>query len=384
MRLILLLLISAVCIHSSAQNNSGGIVFTLGKDTTLVGNYQMQGNVFYIHAVSFTPSLNVHQWRGRFFDNGEMEMAEGLNTKPVGGKEAEIVFTYKMHSTADSTYIEQKRGENITKQQYKPRTMITNSIGGQSMIYLLPMLANYAPSKIGDSVLSTHIVLNGARPFVIKKQTRNQLIMGSTAMGYFRVNLDNKGKTANIDATGTSWNVKGQLVPLLNIDSVISARQLVEAGRPPAGAINKLDSVQTVINGVLLKIKYSRPSVRGRNIYGEVVPWNRFWRTGANAATRITVTKPVYFGDKELPAGDYSIWTMPSQTGWKIMFNKQANIWGTEYNPEHDVLVIPLQTTSLKVPVELFTFFIDERGDDGEISFEWEKLKGSLRFRTSR
>ena len=313
-----------------AQNQkSGGLIYTLGKDTTMIGNYYLNKNDFYVHMVSLTPSLNVQQMRGRFYPNGEIEFAEGVNTKPVEGKEAQVVASYKLYTKDDSTYIEVKRGENITKQQYKARTMISNSVGGASIVFLLPVMIHYAPAKTGDSLLSTHIVLNTAKPFIVKRVSPRRLVMGSTVMGFFKVNLDAKGGLDNIDAIGTSWNVRGSSVKALNMDSVIRTHLAKEATVPPIGSISKLDSIQTIVNGVNLKIRYSRPSTRGRVIFGEVVPWNRFWRTGANAATKFTIDKPIYFDGKELPAGEYSIWTMPSPSGWKMMINQEANIWGT-------------------------------------------------------
>jgi hypothetical protein len=359
---------------------NGGLIYTLGKDTTLIGNYYLEKDVFMVHVVSLTPSLNVQQMRGKLFPNGEIEFAEGYNYKPVEGKEKEVLSSYRMYTKGDSSFIEVKRGDNVSKQQYKARTMISNSVGGQSIVFLLPLMINYAPSKTGDSLMSFHIVLNAARPFIIKRASPKQLIMGSTVMGFFKINLNEKGTLADVDAIGTSWNIKGSPVALLNMDSVVASNLAKEKATRVFGSISKLDSVQTTVSGVNLKIRYSRPSARGRVIFGEVVPWNRFWRTGANAATKLTIDKPIYFDGKELAAGEYSVWTMPSPSGWKIMFNKEANTWGTEYKPEHDVLVVPVQTTKLNAPVEVLTFDITEDGKGGIISVSWELTKASVRF----
>jgi Protein of unknown function (DUF2911) len=109
---------------------------------------------------------------------------------------------------------------------------------------------------------------------------------------------------------------------------------------------------------------------------------DRFWRAGADAATKICLDHPLLFNGKELPAGEYSIFTMPAQNGWTIMFNKDADIWGTEYNPDHDALRVPMSAERLPVPVELLTIDVLPTGDGGAIEISWDTWKAAVRFTT--
>jgi hypothetical protein len=242
------------------------------------------------------------------------------------------------------------------------------------------------PAKPGDSMTSNHIVFNSARPFTIKRLAANQLLAGSKVMGMFTLYLDNKGELQSVDGIGTSWNIKGVVTSSLNMDSAIVANVLKDRLHPHVAITNKLDSTQTTIGTANIKIRYSRPTLRGRVIFGAVVPWDRFWRTGADAATKLTLSQPLFFNGKELPAGDYSIFTVPYQNekGWTIMFNKDAEIWGTEYNPDHDVMRIPLTTKRLTTPVELLTIDItpskDRSGNGGTIDISWDTWKASVPF----
>jgi Protein of unknown function (DUF2911) len=182
---------------------------------------------------------------------------------------------------------------------------------------------------------------------------------------------------------GSSYNVKATIVPHLNLDSIILLYARREEQFGPFGWPNKSDSVVTVIGNTSIIINYSRPSMRGRVIFGEVVPWNRFWRTGANQATKITINHPLNFNGKILPAGEYSIFTMPSQAGWTMMFNREANIWGTDYNPAHDVLQVPMQVEHLGEPVELMKIEVVPTAKGGAINIIWERIKASAQFTTS-
>jgi hypothetical protein len=87
------------------------------------------------------------------------------------------------------------------------------------------------------------------------------------------------------------------------------------------------------------------------------------------------------FGDKELPAGTYSIWTLPSEKGWTMMFNSQANIWGAEYNPSFDVLRVPMQTEQLAELVEELTIQVKPIREGGMMNVLWEKTKASVSFK---
>jgi hypothetical protein len=130
----------------------------------------------------------------------------------------------------------------------------------------------------------------------------------------------------------------------------------------------------------VIKIRYSRPAVRGRVIFGEIVPYDRFWRTGADAATKLTLSQAIYFNGKELPAGEYSIFTLPSKNGWTIMFNKESDIWGTEYKAENDVLRVPMSTAALPESVEWLTIAVVPAGKGGRIEVSWDNLRASVAF----
>lgn len=381
--LTLFLSLSLLMQAQKQKKDNGYLIYTLGKDTTAIGNYQLNGNVFIMTIVVRTPSTNVHKLKGTFFPNGELQYAEGYNYKPLPGEDSQFIQSYKLYYERDSTFIEQKGRTNvITYQKYPAKAMLANSIGVYPILFLPALIANYITIKKRDSILSHHIAVGKARTFTIKRINKQKLSMGSSAMGTFTLLFDPKGKLQFVDGVGSSWNLLGKAIPYLNMDSVIAANVSREQTSVPVGVINKLDSVQTTINSTATKIRYSRPSMRGRVIFGEVVQWNRFWRTGANSATKITINQPLYFDGQELPAGEYSIFTMPTQNGWTMMFNKEANIWGTDYNPEFDILRIPMKVEPLKEPVELMTIDVVTTGKGGLINVIWEKLKASVSFTT--
>ena len=141
------------------------------------------------------------------------------------------------------------------------------------------------------------------------------------------------------------------------------------------------DTVEAVIGGAKMEVSYNRPSMRSRKVFGNIVPYGRFWRTGANQATTLSISKAIYFGTRKLPAGKYSVFTLPtSGSEWIMMLNSEVDIWGTDYDPTKDVLRVPMKVSKLESPVEKMTIELRELAKAGEILVSWENTQASASF----
>ncbi|MGC4104232.1 DUF2911 domain-containing protein [Ferruginibacter sp.] len=124
-----------------------------------------------------------------------------------------------------------------------------------------------------------------------------------------------------------------------------------------------------------IELTYSRPNANGRKIYGTLVPYNKLWRTGANAATRIVFTDAVELAGKKIDSGTYALYTIPGLDTWEIILNKGINNWGIEgYKETDDVLRIRVQPAKTKNSVETFTFqFVNIKPQSCELQIVWAK-----------
>lgn len=367
----------------SEHQDSGYLIYTLAKDTTSIVHYRLTGDDFTITFVDRTylnvTNFNVTKLKGRFFPNGDLQYMEGYKYQPVMGNDSILLETFNLYVKGDSTYSEQKSGGKITEQKYAGRVMVSY----YPYIYLPVLLANYVPQNVGDSIVGNSFS-DVPDKFVVKRISDRIITANSRYMGLFTLFLNERGKVDSIDAIGSSYNVRGTVVKYLNLDSMIHQFVIREQQIGPVGYANKRDSVQTIIGHCAININYSRPSMRGRVIFGEVVPWNRIWRTGANHATKLTVSHPLNFDGKILPAGEYSIFTRPSQNGWTMMINKEATIWGTDYNAAQDILRVPMQVEQLREPVEVMTIEVVPNSKGGAIHVIWERIKASVNFTESQ
>ncbi|WP_020528514.1 DUF2911 domain-containing protein [Flexithrix dorotheae] len=131
-------------------------------------------------------------------------------------------------------------------------------------------------------------------------------------------------------------------------------------------------SVSETINGVTVKIDYHAPSVKGRDIWGSLVPYNEVWRTGANEATTFEIDQPVLVNGENLPAGKYALFTIPGESKWEVIFNKNWDQWGNnDYDKAEDQLRITVVPKSENGLTEQMGF---EMAKDGTVSFKWEAI----------
>lgn len=143
---------------------------------------------------------------------------------------------------------------------------------------------------------------------------------------------------------------------------------------PPAKA-------EATIGGKKISIAYSTPSMRGRKIIGELVPYDKVWRTGANDATTLVTEADLQFGELRVPKGTYTLYTLPGQAEWKLIVNKQTGQWGTEYSEGQDLGRVTMQVKQVSASAEKFAINLEPAGNKGGLlKMTWENTEASVPF----
>jgi len=131
-----------------------------------------------------------------------------------------------------------------------------------------------------------------------------------------------------------------------------------------------------------VKITFGQPQKKGREIFGALVPFGQLWRTGANEATEITLTKDLYVNGIILKPGTYSLFTIPDKIKWTIIINSELGLWGSyNYNQKLDVMRFDVPVQNLDEVYEAFTIKIDQNNDKAELSMIWDRTKISIPIR---
>jgi hypothetical protein len=141
----------------------------------------------------------------------------------------------------------------------------------------------------------------------------------------------------------------------------------------------------TFADGKTITIDYSRPSVNDpkthqpRNIFGGLVPYGKVWRTGANDATTFVTTADLMVDGKHVPAGNYTLYSIPEADKWTLIINKQTGQWGTVYKEDQDLVRIPMKVGKTSAPVEQFTIDLKQTGPKAAtLSLAWADTQASV------
>jgi hypothetical protein len=146
--------------------------------------------------------------------------------------------------------------------------------------------------------------------------------------------------------------------------------------------VSPLNMARTVFKDTYLKVTYSQPAKNGRVIFGELVPYGKIWRTGANEATEITITKDIYLQGTLIKPGTYSLFTIPQPIKWTIILNAEVGLWGDyNYNERKDVVRFDAPVTTNDKTFERFTIDFVQKNDSAELLLMWDNVKVSIPIR---
>lgn len=169
---------------------------------------------------------------------------------------------------------------------------------------------------------------------------------------------------------------------------VAQAQDTVEVVPPPrSGSLERspLALAATWIGDTYVKIVYGSPRKRGREIFGALVPYGEVWRTGANEATEITTTGDLNFGEHRLPAGTYSLFTIPYPDRWTIIVNRALGQWGAyEYNADLDLFRFDVPVRQTDKLYEGFTITFEQEGDSTFLYLRWDRTEVRIPVATAR
>jgi len=140
------------------------------------------------------------------------------------------------------------------------------------------------------------------------------------------------------------------------------------------------ESVSATVAGAAISMTYGRPYMRGRRIFGALVPYGRVWGPGADEATVLESSRDLQFGALKVPAGPHTIWLLPTADVWTLIISKEASGFHTRYHPAEDLGRIELRRSALTRPVDQLTFAIRDVRPGGVLAMMWETTEVSVPF----
>jgi len=361
-----------------AVQDSGGFVVRLGNDTLSLEQYRRTATQLRGEFVIRAPR-SVHRiYTADLNPDGSIRRIEVISHN-IGGGPGPAETKGTLEFVGDSAIITNPRGDSaVTTRVAVPRGTTPYALH----IYgLVEQIGRQARATGRDSVaLSAVTSSNQTSGGYVKKRGGDTLVFNFTdgqlaGLGPFTFRLDRQGRLVWLTGKGSTVQVDVERVPSIPNLAALTAAFATR----PLGQLSVRDTARATVGGAEIWVDYSRPMKRGRVIFGDVVPWNTPWRTGANAATQFNTSVDLVIGGAPVPAGKYTLWTLPTSTGWKVIINRQTGQWGTEYHAEQDLVRVDAKVETLAAPVEqLVIAFEPSAAAPTTITFTWDRTKVSV------
>lgn len=377
------LMLLASC-HTAPANQYGYLTM-LGQDTISVETIIRQGNALESDEVDRFPGVRIRHTVVKLNDDGSirhLEMKIHTPSEPSAEQDRTVVADVannNVHlSKTDST-------GTVNRDFPTGGSMVVAHVPQMYSLYELYFVAASKQSAASKLAAGSAVKL---RQFYIDREF-DRFPLGHatvTAVGGGKVEITHDWLAGTGEAvmdssdnmlsySGGRTTYKVEVKRLATVPDVKAIAVGFEARERATGSVRSLsvrDTVRAQMGNDTLTIDYGRPLMRGRTLLGDVIPYDRVWRTGANAATQFTTTTPIKLGGVQVPAGTYTLFTVPHTSGVDLIVNKQSGEWGTEYNGSLNLGTIRMASKVATNAVEEFTISVIP-GDPrhGKLVLEW-------------
>ncbi|MGD8496713.1 MAG: DUF2911 domain-containing protein [Gemmatimonadales bacterium] len=356
---------------SEPASNERTFVETLGNDTIAVESFTRTGSSIDGQVVSRNPATTLASYHAELGDDGRISRFEANwhRGDDLDGPAASVTVTRE----GDAVQIVRTSPEEGTDTlTVEPEALLVPNVG---RLPLAVGMIDYATRRaVAEDAERLEIAMLTPSSGRLSDNAFELRAEGVYTLGYFGspqiINVDETGAVQSVSGRETTGKV--EIAPAaepLDVAALAADYAARDASGAGLGVPSPTDTVTATIGGAEMQVVYSRPAMRGRDIWGGLVPYGEVWRTGANAATDFTTSRPIRVGDLDLPAGEYTLWTTFTPEGGTLIVNSQTGQWGTAYDAEQDFGRTAFEQRPTDEPVERFTIELDP--DASELRLVW-------------
>jgi len=362
----------------AAAQDSGCFVSQLGRDTTGIECYRRTDTRVELEQLSRAPSVVRRTIR---FDLANA--VTHLSITGIAPGRGDTVQTYEATFGSDSVRAllgDGKSPPRATSTSAPAPGAIVASYNWPWTMYEIAIQRMVA-AKSDSLRLQMFVPGLGTTWLSLHRLGADSIDLYNQHLDRFHVRVDPSGRVLGALPISGTGKFTISRVASIDIAAYASAWAANEKAGQGLGILSPRDSVIATVGGAKLWIDYGRPGKRGRLIYGGVVPYGEVWRTGANAATQFKTDRALEFGKGiTVPAGFYTLWTVPGPKSWKLIINSETGQWGTAHKDSLDLYTIDMKVTRLPQVAERFTIVVEPRPQGGTLNFDWDTTRASASF----
>jgi hypothetical protein len=384
---VVLQALAALTITSCAPESAEtwGFVATLGSDTTSVERITREGNRIVSEAVGRSPIVVRRRWEATLAPDGSVRRWS-MDTHIPNAPPGESALHHEMELSDGTIRLVRQTGSDTTDRRYV--NAYVRTVPWNAFVYGTFELLFQAARGLPDSTRIGQYFFEGwsegnlgyARVRHLEDGVAGITSTGLSGSGEAR--FDEQGRMLSYSGEGTTYRQEVRRISdLPDIDAIFERFAADEKAEGVSRMLSARDTMRATIGAANLIVDYSRPLARGRTLLGGLIPYDRVWRTGANAATHLAITAPVRLAGVPLDSGTYTLWTLPARDQVQLIINRQTGQWGTGYQSRNDIARVAMHVDTLDSPVERFTIRVDTA--DSRLVMEWGTFRWSAGISTS-
>jgi hypothetical protein len=349
---------------STSDSNQAAFVTLLGSDTLAVEQFEKTDTSITANVILRSPETRFSTYLLKWDETGGIQEMARTDFPPSTGFAGEGAVVQTVVREGDSLMVQVTDDENPRsyKAPYQPGVLPFIDM----VHWPFEIAFNNAVEAGQDTVNQPLLTGNRLSNFIIAAIEGDSMTIRHPFRGVMGVNVDENGNLEHLDAGLTTRKLKVDRVNDLDMDA-LSTR----FASNPIGQLSGAASAEYSFKGTDFTIEFGSPQKRGRDLFGGIVPYGEVWRTGANRATHFSTSNDLMFGDLEVPAGEYTLFSIPESDGGMLIINSQTGQNGTSYDESRDLGRVPMEVTTRDDTVEAFTITIDETDEGGRINLIW-------------
>jgi hypothetical protein len=370
---MLALALSGVRAAFAQRADSATFIVRLGNDTTSIERYIRTADQLMVEAVSRSPSTTLHRF---VFDvNAQNNVRRASYMVSAPGREQPLLQR-TVTFIGDSATVVNEQGGQARTQRVAARDVVPMA----GPFYTPYELAIMRAVNAGGTKASVNLLANtNLVEIPIERLGRDSVSLNNQFGEPMRAHIDARGRLLHLHTPAFTTVERTRWVNLDALAKDFAARDAVGKG---LGMLSPRQTYRSKIGEANVWIDYSRPAMRGRPVWGALVPFGGVWRMGANDAAHLSTDRTLQIGDVSVPPGTYTLFLLPTANDWTLIINKQTGMSGLDYDAAQDVGRVKLNLQSVSSPAESFTISLNANtnSNGGTISVMWDRTRGSIPF----